>query len=85
MTTRTPVQRLRRFIRDIRHDLRQCSSLSVRDALLVRLGYVISYCLLLFYEVISVAVWLSELPKPPRALLGGAVAVVLAVLWALGL
>ena len=85
MNTWTRVQQLRSIFRKIQYDQRQLSRLSFRDALLVRLCYVISYCLLLFFEVSAIAVWLAEVPRPPRALLIGAVMLVLAVIWGLSL
>lgn len=61
--------------------MRQLSSLSFGDALLIRLVYVLSYCLLLLYEVTAIAIWFRQLPRPPRGLLSAVVLVMLAVFW----
>ncbi len=81
--TPTQERHLKSVASKVYYDLRRLSRLSFRTALLIRLVYVMSYCLLLLYEVTAIVIWLGKLPRPPRVLLSGVVLVMLAVIWCL--
>ncbi len=68
ITTGPRVQPLRRTTRRVLHKLLWLSRLSFHEALLMVLGFMVGYGFLLFYEIIAIAIWLGNLPSPPRAI-----------------
>jgi hypothetical protein len=58
--------------------------LSFSDALLIRLGYILSYTILILLEAGSIIVWLVKIPKPPPLITARALVIVLALVWLFG-
>ncbi|MCJ1384632.1 hypothetical protein MMC17_007750 [Xylographa soralifera] len=59
------------------------SKLSYTDTILMRLGYVLSYILLLLFETIAIVTWLRQLPAPPRSILMAGVVLVLGLTYSM--
>ena len=57
--------------------------LSYTDAVLMRVGYVLSYILLLAFESMTIAAWLQQLPASPRSVLVAGVVLSLGVLYSI--
>ena len=74
-------RKVQRFIRKIRYQLWQFTRLTYMEALLIRIGVVVSYCILLFYQSFYIAIWLRNLPPPPRGARAAAVILGFAVMW----
>ncbi|MCJ1388436.1 hypothetical protein MMC18_001283 [Xylographa bjoerkii] len=75
---------IQRQSRRYRHKWNDLLGLSYTDALLMRIGYVLSYILLLFLETVAIATWLRELPAPPRSVLVASIVLLLGLTYSLG-
>lgn len=51
--------------------------LSFKEALLMRLAYIVSYVVLFLYETAAIIAWIRQLPAPPRSVLVVAASVLL--------
>ena len=76
-------QKLEGYAHVLRYEVYRCSVLTFRDALLLRLGYVVSYLLLFLVEAVALVSYLRALPQLPKSTLWAGLLLLLAVVWSL--
>ena len=77
------IRKVRRVVRGLWYELYWHAKLSFQQGLYVRLGYVLSYLVLVILESISFIFWLKSLPRPSKGALWAGVLLMIAVVWSL--